>query len=402
MSWIETLLSGVGVIGSMAWLGHLAHLVRHRDKAVFLSAMGDDEPQGGWPGLAVIFAARDEAGMVGAATRSMLGQDYPGLEVIAVDDRSADDTGSILDAIAREDGRLRVVHVRDLPPGWLGKTHALESGAGMTRAAWLLFTDADVVFRPGALRRAVAFAAAGRLDHITIGPEVPTESTGERMFLALFGLLFAMHAPLGRLDDRRSRAHAGIGAFNLVRAEAFRAIGGFRRLALSVDDDMRLGQALKYAGYRMRFLLGMGAVSVRWQVGLWGMVRGLEKNFFAGLGFSLPRAAAVALGVAVVGVGPHVGLFVGPWWARLICGLGVAAIAAMLLAASRQSRIGWYYAALIPVASAILILTLVRSVALTILRGGVRWRGHLYPLRELKEHVRRRDEWAREVWKSTR
>ncbi len=395
-------ISFLGVLGSLIWLVHLAHLIRHRDKVLFLADLPDDRPDRGWPTLAVAFAARDEAGGVEAAARSMLAQGYPRSEVIAVDDRSTDATGAILDAIAREDDRLRVVHVRELPAGWLGKTHALHVAAGATRAEWVLFTDADVVLRPGALRKAVAFAEAEGADLVTVAPEVPTESVGERAFLSIFGPLFAMNAPVGRLGDPRSKAHAGIGAFNLVRAGAFRSIGGFHHLRLSVDDDMRLAQAMKFAGYRMRFLMGRDAVSVRWQVGLGGMVRGLEKNFFAALGYRLDRTAVVILGLLTVGIMPYVGLFVGPWWARSTCVAGIAAVAIILAAASSHSRIGWYYALILPFAAVAVLVSLVRSVALTLLRDGVRWRGHHYPLDELRRHVRIRDAWSREVWKSTR
>ena len=402
MSTPIVILSALGVVGSLAWMGHLWHLIRHRGKAIFLDDLADEPTGEGWPTLAVVFAARDEAVAIEAACRSMLAQDYPRLEVIAVDDRSTDGSGSILDTIALEGDRLRVIHIGHLPTGWLGKTHALQVGSDATRARWILFTDADVILGPGALRKAVGFAEAWGVDHLTVGPEIPAESVGERLFLSLFGLLFSIQAPLGRLDDRESKAHAGIGAFNLVRAEAFRAIDGFRHLALSVDDDMRLAQALKFAGYRPRFLLGRGAVSVRWQVGLGGMIRGLEKNFFAALGFRLDKALLVATGIVVVVLAPYLGLFVGPWWARVACGLGVASIATTLAASRRQSGIAWYYALLTPFAAVAVLASLGRSVVLTLARGGVDWRGHRYPLRELKAHVRLRDAWAREVWRSTR
>src|SRR5262249_32333062 len=157
-----------------------------RRLAVQLQDLPEDPPPGGWPSLAVLLAARNEAGVVVPAVRSLLSQDYPGLEVVAVNDRSTDETGGLLDYLARGDGRLRVVHVQELPPGWLGKTHALQAGAESVTADWLLFTDADVVFAPGTLKKALALAVGERLDHLVVGPDVLTETLGERTFLATF------------------------------------------------------------------------------------------------------------------------------------------------------------------------------------------------------------------------
>jgi glycosyltransferase involved in cell wall biosynthesis len=399
---VSSVLAALGVLASLIWVGLLARMVRHRHRVVRLSDLPDEAPEGGWPALAVIFAARDEAAEVERAVRSMLAQDYPALEVIAVDDRSTDGTGAILDRVAEEDARLRVVHVAELPPGWLGKTHALQAAAESTDAPWLLFTDADVVFAPGALRRAVAYAVGQDVDHVAVAPLVPTEHPGERVFLAMFLAAFAFHSPMPKVEDRRSRAHIGIGAFNLVRAEAFRAVGGFRRLALSVDDDMRLGQALKWCGYRAGFLMAGDDVSVRWHVGAWGMVRGLEKNFFAAIEFRPAVVVFGSLGILWIGAGPFLGLFVGPWWSRAACAIGVAAMAAVVDRAGRQNRVAWYHALAMPLGALLFAYALIRSTWLTLRRGGVRWREHLYPLAELRAHVRSRNAWLREVWKSTR
>src|SRR5262249_47556006 len=139
---------------------------------------------GCWPSVAIIVAARNEAAMVEQATRSLLALDYPDLSVIAVDDRSTDGTGPILDVLATGDSRLQVVHIHELPAGWLGKTHALQSAAETASARWLLFTDADVVFAPDTLLRAIALAERSRIDHLAVVPDVVTESFGERIFLA--------------------------------------------------------------------------------------------------------------------------------------------------------------------------------------------------------------------------
>src|SRR5206468_4082457 len=142
-----------------------------------------------------------------------------------------------------------------------------------------------------------------------------------------------------KVTDFRSKAAAGVGAFNLVRAETFRAIGGFRRLALSVYEDMRLGQALKYAGYRGGLALGKEMVSVRWQVGHGGMIRGLEKNFFAGAEYRLLIVFFALLLLLIIGVAPHAGLFVGPWWTRAVSLLGIGSISLILALMSRPGGV---------------------------------------------------------------
>ncbi len=332
-------LIGAGVMGALFWIYQLVEALRFHRRASWLSEVAPDLPANldRWPTVALIYAARDEAAMVERATRSLLALDYPDLRVIAVDDRSSDGTGAILDAIAREPAsvrqRLQVIHIDRLPPGWLGKTHALDIGAASPdaqEAAWILLTDADVVFEPETLRRAIALAETEGVDHLAVYPEALTESTGERVFLAMFLLMFNAYAPPRKAADPRSKAAVGIGAFNLVRAEALRAVGGFRRIALSVDEDVRLGQVLKFAGFRGQVALGKDCVSVRWQEGIWGLIRGLEKNFFAGAQYRLSVVSIATAGLLSVGFGPCVGLFVGPWWTRLICLLGIAAVATIL------------------------------------------------------------------------
>jgi Glycosyl transferase family 2 len=265
---LQWIMACLGVAASLLWLGQLLALIRHRGSRHWLAEQADTMPEGGWPGLTVIFAARDEAAGVEAATRSILAQEYPALEIVAVDDRSTDATGAILDRLGREDPRLKVVHVRELEPGWLGKTHAMHAAAAAATSPWILFTDADVDFAPGALRRAVAWAEGDGADHLTAVPEFVAKSVAERIFLAMFNLAFASRVLGGRVEAPGGRSHLGIGAFNLVRSDALQGIGGFEHLRLSVDDDNRLAQALKAAGYRGRdpgpgeklfFLLGLPA-----------------------------------------------------------------------------------------------------------------------------------------------
>jgi cellulose synthase/poly-beta-1,6-N-acetylglucosamine synthase-like glycosyltransferase len=395
-------MAAVGLLGSLIWLGFFGVAARHRDWVRRVRDLPVNEPAGGWPSVAVLFAARDEARSVEQAARTMLALDYPWLEVVAIDDRSTDGTGEILDRLAAEDRRMRVVHVAELPAGWLGKTHALQVGAEETSAEWLLFTDADVMFDPLVLRRTVGHAVAEGLDHLTVTPDLPTQGEGERVFLAMFQVGLALYAPGWDLEKPRKKAAMGIGAFNLVRASAFRAIGGFERIALSVDDDVQLGRSLKWAGYRSRMVLGTGAISVRWQQGLGGMIRGLEKNFFAGSRFDLGRVALYTLGQVVVGFGPFLGLISGPAWVRGVCGVAIVVMAILLTLMGRQCGLRPYHALTMPLSAMVCIAALLRSTWKTLRQRGICWRGHLYPLAPLRDHVRRRERWMRELWLSTR
>ena len=405
MLWVlGILIPALGVLGSSVWIVIFARLVFARSRIPRLSEVASAEPEGGWPSLAIVFAAKDEAENVARTARAMLSQDYPELRVIAIDDRSTDGTGAILDAIAAEDQRLQVVHIQELPEGWLGKCNALQQGADFASdgAEWLLFTDGDVILSPGTLRRAITYGVEKGLDHLTATPDVPTEAFVERVFMTMFTLSFVLFAPPWDVANRRKKAAIGIGAFNLIRAEVFKSVGGFRNIRLSVDDDMKLGQIIKFAGYRNGFVSGKGDVTVRWHVGAMNMIRGLEKNFFAAIDYRLWMIPVSVGGLMTVGLLPYLALITGPGWVRLICAAGIASPCGIMATMDRQSRLAWYHALFIPLGACLMLAALLRSTYFTLKRGGVTWRHQHYPLAMLKTHVRIRNRWMKELWLSTR
>src|SRR5438067_687542 len=143
-------------------------------------------PAAGLPKLTIVVPARNEEQHVESAVRSMLALDYEDFEVIAIDDRSNDDTGGVLDRLVAEHSgapALRVLHINELPTGWLGKPHAMWMAGQQAIGDWLLFTDADVRLRADALRRAVAYAEATKADHLVIFPSHILRRPGERMMM---------------------------------------------------------------------------------------------------------------------------------------------------------------------------------------------------------------------------
>jgi hypothetical protein len=339
-----------------------------------------------WPPVRLVAAARNEAPGLEAAVRSWLALDYPALEIVVVNDRSTDETGALVERLARHAPRLTSLRVTDLPPGWLGKTHALALGAAEATGAWLVFTDADVRFRPQVLRKAIAYATQHGCDHVAALPGGTGGGWWLRSVEALFALTFLLWVRPHRVAQPRHPASVGVGAFNLVRTEAYRAIEGHQRIALRPDDDLALGLVLKRHGARQRLVDGAGLLAVTWYPTLWAMARGLEKNIFAACDYRLGRVGLVVLGLLGLFCVPWVGMVLAHGVARGL--FGAAAGIGLLMAGYAASRMlgAWHVALGTPVSALILVCIVIRSVALTLRRGGIVWRDSFYPLAELRRN----------------
>ena len=338
------------------------------------------------PRLSVIIPARNEAGTIEPALRSILAQDYSALEVVAIDDRSEDTTGAILDRVAADSGVLQVVHVRELPPGWLGKNHALHLGASSARGEYFLFSDADVHYEQGALRRAVAFCDARRLDHLTILPDLPLRSPLLQCgsLGGILGLLMLYRPWRARASGRHGM---GIGAFNLVRAEAYRRAGGHAAIRMEVVDDIELGRLMGEHG-RQDMLFGTGMVSVEIYRTLAEMLHGLQKNAFAFLRFSPWLLVAGTLLTAAL-QWPWLGILVTDGPTRWINAATVVLIVGIHAWLAKRFGYGLGCLVFLP-GNGLGSIALSWQVAIaTWVRGGIVWRGTLYPLGDLKRGRRR-------------
>src|SRR3954471_6894092 len=94
----------------LIWLGLGQEVARGNRRLRRLAALPLTAPAT-WPRGSLVVAARNEANHIAAAVATMLALDYPDFEVIAVDDRSEDATGAVLDQLAAREPRLRVVHI---------------------------------------------------------------------------------------------------------------------------------------------------------------------------------------------------------------------------------------------------------------------------------------------------
>ncbi|MBZ5686840.1 MAG: glycosyltransferase family 2 protein [Acidobacteriia bacterium] len=406
-----------GVILALAWFSRIV------DAALGMPSVADvSRPEwdrnpvlpSGNPRVSIIVPARNEEDTIEQALRTLLALDYDNYEVIAVNDRSTDRTGEIMERVSQshhpslatqggasvpnqsqkphfsqnqgEVGHpMLVIHHTELPPGWLGKTHAMWTAANQASGEWLLFTDADVMFKRDSLRRALAYAEAEPADHVVLFPRMIMKRPGEYMMIAFFQTMFMFGHRPWKVADPSTDDHMGVGAFNLVRRRVYDAVGTYEALRMEVLDDMKLGKVVKKSGFAQRNVFGDDLISIRWGHGAFGIVNNLTKNFFAVLSFQWWRTLLSAFGLAFINWGPFLGIWLAHGWARLPFAVALGSILLIYIGMSWRSSVPAYYFVLHPVSTAMFIYTLLRSMFLTLRDDGIVWRGTKYPLEELRK-----------------
>ena len=339
------------------------------------------------PSITVIVPARDEAADIGATLQSLLAQDYANLHIIAIDDRSTDETGNIIDQLAQQNPeKLRALHVAELPLGWLGKTHAMALAAAQASTDYLLFTDADVIFHPAAIRLSLASAVATNADHHVTIPTTIIRRWDEAAILGFFQIFAFWGARPWRVADPKSMRDAiGIGAFNLLRRTAYLEIGGFESLRMEIVEDIGLARRIKRAGLAQRVAFGRGLVSIHWASGASGLVNVMTKNLWAAFHFYVWLALLGCIWLLIFCVAPVAGLIFP--FTRIACIVALFAVGWAYRLMSRHSGISAWNALFFPFGALVFIFALLRSMVFTLKQGGVIWRGTFYSLAELRKNA---------------
>lgn len=340
----------------------------------------------GVPWISVIVPARNEQESIRNCLESILEQDYPNFEVIVVDDRSTDHTGNIVDYIANHShGRCRAIHISELPEGWLGKCHALATGARKATGTYVLFTDGDVQFEPTTLNRVMRSVTNEQADMLVVVPHTQLHTFWEKVMMLAFVEIFMAACPPWLVMQPQSKRFIGIGAFNLAKRSLYEKIGGHEQLRLQAVDDVGLGKLLKQAGAKVRMVVGLDMVKVRWQESFSGMVRGMEKNAFAAMGYNAAKLIGAVALLVFVNWWPWYGMFHGPGFARFLCAMAAIFGQSILgIALSQMMEISPFYGYTVPAGSLVIGWTFLRSMFVTLRQGGIFWRDTFYPLKELR------------------
>ena len=339
------------------------------------------------PLVSILVPARNEQHRVlEDCIRSILAQDYGQFEVIAVNDRSTDDTGAILETIAKSDKRLRVIEGEELPPGWLGKPYAMHQALNHTRGEWVLATDADMIFEVTALRTAVDRVLESNADALTLIPRFETGSFWERVIIPTWEWVFLMFTVFYRIHDPKSDRAAAIGGFFLIKRTVLDRVGGYEALKDEVMEDVRLADRIKRLRAGLMIDRAPALIRTRMYSTFGEMWECSTKNWFSGVNFSFPFAllcvvsmylgavvpVLIALGsllALAVGVNAELGLVIVPAALSWLLQVLIMAVVA------RRSGVSMVYAFTAPLGVAVIYAMLLDSSVRITTGRGVTWKG---------------------------
>lgn len=336
------------------------------------------------PPVSVIIAVRNEEEHLEKALQSVCQLSYPQLEVIVVNDRSTDRTQEILEGVCKIYPFVQLLQIHELPEGWLGKNHALFKGYQQSKGTWLLFTDADVLYQPDSLQKALAYCVDNDSGHLVVLPEVVSPSKVLNSVLETFKMMLEVRQRPWAASNPKSDASIGVGAFNLVRRDAYESMGTHKTIALRPDDDLQLGAAVKKAGFRQDVLYGNEQLGLEWYGSIKEFVIGLMKNTYSVFDYNPLKVFGAVLSTLFV--------FVLPIPVMLIAGTGIVHLLAItlliiqsvLLLFKNGSSARWWFALMIPYAGILISYIMIRSAFLTQKQKGIYWRDSFYALSELK------------------
>ncbi len=371
----------VGIFSLLAALRNVA-VLRYRLVPPLAGDGGDQE------GVSVIIPARNEEANIRDCVQSVLAQEYRPLQIIVVNDNSSDATGPILAEMAAEHAKLEVVSGEPLPPGWVGKNHAITQGMARAGGQWVVFLDADARMSPEAVGRAVAMVRQKDLAMVSFFPRHSLCSFWEKVVQpVVLGVVFA-GAPPSLTEDPKDPAAGAFGQFILFRRSAYESIGGHEAVKGEVLEDWPMAQKIKAMGLRVGLADGQDLVQVRMYTSLSGLWEGWSKNVFHGVGKKLYLLVAVLVFVFVMGIWPVL-LMV---WALLVALLGLPGLALPAVAGAFQLVVTLGYGAWVnrrmglpaiyvlgfPLGAAVFMGILLNSAYRVLSGRGVTWKGRTY------------------------
>ncbi|WP_131782480.1 glycosyltransferase [Legionella gresilensis] len=336
-----------------------------------------------WPKVSIIVPFHNEQLNLKGTIMSLCSLDYANYEIIAVDDRSTDSSYKIVSQIANKNPCLKLIKIETLPFNWLGKPHALHQGLKHATGDYIVFTDADVNFKPSTLNKAIDYMLAEKLGHLTLSPKIKVTHFSMKLFMPfLLSIMFLSMMPW-RIKITNSKTAIGIGAFNCVSREALNLIGGVKSLALNPIDDLGLARRVKQYLIKQGIADSEFLLTLSWYETIKACKIGLEKNIFAFLDFSLIKSVMALLGLVIFIFLPLFSLTIFNSLTYLLSSISIISMVLAVMLSCHHLNLPKIYALSYPLAALITLYIVIRSVSLCILRQGIYWGGKFFSLKKL-------------------
>ncbi len=369
------------------WSTRLFDMVQALVKVPCVDPDADDGQVPDSPFISVIIPAHNEEAGIEKCVRSVLRQDYPRFELIVVDDRSVDDTASIVNETARGHANVKLISVLDLPPGWTGKCHALDVGVGYARGEWLAFLDADSRLHPAALRQCYTMARRHNVNMMTLSPRLVVKSFWEKVLQPVFAGVSCILYPLARINDPQSKVASANGMFYLISRRAYGLIGGHRDVRNLAVEDIGIGKRIKAAGLGLLFVNGRRVLETRMYATVNEIIKGWTRIISASMNYELGKAlrqlslhalvSAPVVAIALFWYIPHAwDLWPNAW----------IVLPALLAAESCLVSVLFYpqlgvptrYAAFVCVGNLVVVGVLIVIIKKILWKDALQWRGTTY------------------------
>lgn len=349
------------------------------------------EPVGGplnnTPLVSICVPARNEERDLEACLNSLMAQNYPNFEVIAADDRSEDRTLQIIQSFEKRFDNFIGFQGKPLPKDWLGKPYILNQAASKAKGEYFLFTDADPVFEPFALKSAIFLMQKQKLDMLTLMPGATFGSFWERVVQpVIFGLIAGL-TRFGDVNNPNSSKAMGIGAFILVKRSAYEKAGGHESVKKNIVEDIALGKTIKLSGHKIWIADGKALFSIRMYHSLKEIWTGWRKNVFSAFKRSILRTIRFAVSLIGFQVTPFLALYYNWATETNIWSLALSVFTVFLTLATgiglcKKLRINPMTALLFPLGTLIAVAIMFTSMQQALIKNKTEWRGRIYTASE--------------------
>jgi cellulose synthase/poly-beta-1,6-N-acetylglucosamine synthase-like glycosyltransferase len=294
------------------------------------------------------------------------------VRVIAINDRSSDGSGEIINSVARKFcSDLICIDGIDTPPGWLGKIFALEQGKQMGDNKWIAFLDADVFLQKKLIHVALDFAVINNYDALCVLPEFTYGPFWVGVLMPTMLWLSGLRVSPTQTNSQYSTSAFGFGNFILVKRDAHDDIGGFESYRSSVLDDCEVMERLKDKGYKVYVADGGLYFKSPMYSGLKEMYYGFKKNSFAAIGYSWYRLFMFIAFETVCLFVPMIYLFSGRCLLMLLTLFMLLSVVLIGLRVKAPFR----YYILFPVSHFIAVFIMLSSALSRMTNKGTRWKG---------------------------